>query len=72
MNENPEPSLIDYDQLKREITAAVRAVIQERADELGISSRLASTCFSTRKRCRRAHRNSSDRHSPGITSFDPP
>lgn len=37
MNESPEPSLIDYDQLKREITAAVRAVIQERADELGIS-----------------------------------
>jgi hypothetical protein len=37
MNENPEPSLIDCDQLKREITAAVRAVIQERADELGIS-----------------------------------
>ena len=37
MNENPEPSLIDFEQLKREITAAIRAVIQERADELGIS-----------------------------------
>ena len=37
MNESPEPSLIDFEHLKREITAAVRAVIQERADELGIS-----------------------------------
>jgi hypothetical protein len=37
MNEIPEPTLIDFDQLRREITAAIRAVIQERADELGIS-----------------------------------
>ena len=37
MNENPEPSLIDFEQLKRDMTAAIRAVIQEQADELGIS-----------------------------------
>jgi len=33
----PEPSLIDFEQLRKEITTAVRAAIQERADELGIS-----------------------------------
>jgi hypothetical protein len=37
MNESPEPPLIDFDQLKAEIAAAVRAAIQERADELGIT-----------------------------------
>lgn len=37
MNEGPDPPLIDFDQLKAKITAAVLAAIQERADELGIT-----------------------------------
>jgi hypothetical protein len=37
MNENREPPLIDFDELKQEIVEAIRAAIQERADELGIS-----------------------------------
>jgi hypothetical protein len=37
MNEIPEPFSIDYEELKRRITDEVRAVIRERADELGIS-----------------------------------
>jgi hypothetical protein len=37
MSEDPELPLIDRDELKHEIAAAVRAVIQEQADELGIT-----------------------------------
>ena len=37
MNENPEPPLFDYDELKRDIAEAIRAVIHERADEFSIS-----------------------------------
>jgi hypothetical protein len=37
MNQDHEPPLFDYDKLKRDIAEAVRAVIWEQADELGIS-----------------------------------
>jgi len=35
--EGDDPSLIDWDELKARICEAIRAVIQERADELGLS-----------------------------------
>jgi hypothetical protein len=37
MDDSSEPPLIDYDELKRDIVKAIRAVIQEEADRLGIS-----------------------------------
>jgi hypothetical protein len=37
MEKNPDLYAIDFDELKRRITEAIRAVIQERANELGIS-----------------------------------
>lgn len=35
--ENDDPSAIDWDDLKERMREAIRAVIQERADELGLS-----------------------------------
>jgi hypothetical protein len=35
--ERNDPSLIDWDELKARMCEAIRAVIQERADELGLS-----------------------------------
>jgi len=35
--ENDGPSAIDWDDLKERIREAIRSVIQERADELGLS-----------------------------------
>jgi hypothetical protein len=37
MDENPDSPLIDFDELKQKVSEAIRAVIQEGADELGIS-----------------------------------
>jgi hypothetical protein len=37
MDDSPDVPLIDYDELKRELVNAIRAVIQEEADRLGIS-----------------------------------
>jgi hypothetical protein len=37
MQDSSEPSLLDHEDLKQRIKDAVRAVIQQRADELGIS-----------------------------------
>ena len=37
MSDHSEPPLIDFDELKREVAEAIRAAIQEQADELGIT-----------------------------------
>jgi hypothetical protein len=37
VSDRPEPPLIDFEELKQEIAEAIRAAIQERADELGIT-----------------------------------
>jgi hypothetical protein len=45
MLDERDPFQIDYDELKRQIREAVRAAIQEHADELGISYAAAVARF---------------------------